>query len=448
MKRQISIIFIIMFLLFLMKPFSNKINADMGSVNWDPYYAWCIKKEGIYIPGDGYGTTDLFIPYGARVYVWHGSNPFTAYNKNDTYLFEYDDNSQGFFSTVNGDDIRPIKANPDPELLTYESLRLLVLDEVNVYEGPSTDFKKVTDLTKETIVNSDYNDGMWAHITNEDNEGWIYYNQTAPNDKLPNVIIKNDEELTAESAEDISLYSSLKKDVIITTIPKNSVIKIKYFGNCSTCFSTQYFYVDFDDQRGWIINKGNEVLFDLSGSKLYAYDELALYEDLNSDKATAIVYANESIEVLKAAFDAKGEERYFCRYDGYEGWTDSGAPCFVNFSIIKGYEKAYVDEMADLYKIIDGEKTNKTIEANEEFLVIRSLHNDPFWHYVKNNEKEGWIYAELHHYENKQDEEENPDDDNRTNKNIPDVMYYYIAGTVIVSISVFVLLRYLNIKKK
>ena len=155
--KKITKLFLIMIMFTCCFSFvsMDKINADIGMVNWDPYYAWCIIKEGIVISMGGYGRENIYIPYGARFYIWHGSNEQRAYSVNDTYFAYYEDYHFAFSTSIKGEDIRPIRKKPDAEFLTYESLELKAIEEVRIYDGPSSDFEKVKTLPEGSVINSD-----------------------------------------------------------------------------------------------------------------------------------------------------------------------------------------------------------------------------------------------------------------------------------------------------
>lgn len=444
MKKVISSLLLIVFILPLFS-FVQTAYADIGMVYWDPYYAWCIRKEGMIIRGEGYGYEDTFIPYGARFYVWHGNNMEVAYSPYDDYFVEYGERSFSFSHSIRGDNFRPINKNPDPELLAYEDIRLYACYDTNIYDGPSADYKKTGTLLQGNEVYSDYNDGMWAHLTGGEYEGWIYFNQTCINDDLPQVIIINGNELKIENAAETHLYDSPNGDQG-ETIKAGSTFT--YLGSCSSSFARKYFYVQNGDKKGWIRNdEGERLIFDTMGARLIAYDGVVLYKNLSDETVSTVVQENEEAEVLNTVFDSEGKERYYCRYEGQEGWTAPSASCFVDLSIIRGYEKAYLDEETSLFNRIDGSPTDTVVGKNEEFLVVSSIQNgDSAWHYIRNEEKEGWINADLH-----KEADHNAEyyaAENKSKRSVPDVMYYYAAGTLIISISTFVLIRYLNLRKK
>ena len=428
-------------------PFTKKIKADIGQVNWDPYYAWCIEKDGIIVSHEGYGQEKVLIPYGARLYVWHSEDMDMAYDVNDSYFVYYGDYSFSFSTSIKGEHIRPVKKVPSSEYLTYENFELLVLDETKIYEGPASDYKNVATLYEGTTISSDYNDGMWAHITDEGKEGWIYFNQTSIKDDLPRVVIINRNGLTVENTTDIVLYDSLKNKDTNSIIPANSILN--YTGNCSSSFERRFYYIQYNEENGWIIDEGNSLLFNIEGSRLFAYENVVLYDSLLNDNVVSVIQENDTADVIKMVYDPQGIGKYYCRYEGLEGWTSSAANCFVDSSILKGFERAYLDEDAVIYQGINDQKTEKTINKNESFLVISSTENNgEAWHYVKNKDKEGWIKADLYFYEKIEDEESYSEPEERTSRKVPDIMYYYVAGAFIISISSYVLIKYLNIKKK
>lgn len=447
MKRIIKAVLTILISLVSVFPFAGKVHGDIGGVNWDPYYAWCIEKDGITVSREGYGQEEVYIPYGARLYVWYSFDENKAYNVNDSYFAYYGDYSFSFSTSISGKHIRPVKKVPNSEFLTYENLELLVLDETKVYEGPSSDYKKVATLFEGTTISSDYNDGMWAHIIDEDKEGWIYFNQTSVKDDLPGVIIKNNDGISAVNINDVVLYDSLKNKDTNAVIPAGSTLT--YLGNCSTSFENKHQYMLYDGKNGWITDEGDSLVYDLEGSRLFAYENVILYDDLSGSKVISVIQGNDAADVLKMVFDSHGKEKYYCRYEGLEGWTSAVANCFVDSSIIKGFEKAFVVEDTALFKQIGGEESGTSISKNEEFLVISSTEvDDKSWHYIRMGNKEGWISADLHFFEKNENEENDSEIEDRTNKKVPDVMYYYVAGAFIISISTFVLIRYLNVKKK
>ena len=447
MKKIINVVLTILMAVSITSLLSTtQINADIGSVNWDPYYAWCIEKEGITITREGYGEESTYIPYGARLYIWHGSNMDRAYSVDDTYFAQYGDYSFSFQTSIKGEHIRPVRRNPYPEFLSYETFELMAINEVRVYDGPSSDFAKVATLSAGTTVVSDYNDGMWAHVLYEGSNGWLYFNQTSKNDSLPEVIVVNSGDWSVENIKEVSLLNALDEHRgTISSIPENSSIQL--IGNCSSSFSKNY-YVSFEDNNGWLIDGGNELVFDVSGSKLHSYDDIVLYEDLSSNEVVGIVQPDEEVELLKVAFDTDGKERYCCRSDGMLGWTGPDPQCFVDANVLRGYEKGFAKEDTEIYKAINGDKEGFRFAENEQFLVVSSVvDGGTEWHYVKNAEKEGWIKGEVHYYETDVDQEETYQTEHNT-RSIPSVIYYYVAGALIISISSFVLIRYLNVKKK
>ena len=380
------------------------------------------------------------------MYIWHGENYQEAYSVDDNYFAYYDDYSLSFTTSIKGKHIRPVKKNPYPEFLSYEGLELVVLNEVKMYDGPSSDYTKITSLPAGTRVTSDFNDGMWAHIIYENNEGWVYFNQTSIGDQLPEIIIANGNNQNISNLHETSLYNSLDENKgIICSIPENSSIQL--IGNCSSSFSKNY-YVSFDENNGWLIDEGNEFVFDVSGSKLHSYADIALYDELLNGEVIGTIQADEEVELLKMVYDSDCKERYYCLCDGLQGWTGAGAQCFVDVNVLKGYEKGFSKEDAEVYKAINGDKEDFKFVGNESFLIVNSVFDDNTeWHYVKNAEKEGWIKEEVFFYETDVDQEESYQIEHNT-KSIPSVIYYYVVGALIISVSSFVLIRYLNIKKK
>ena len=427
----------------------NKINADIGMVNWDPYYAWCIKKEGLVISMGGYGRENVYIPYGARLYIWHGSNDQRAYSVNDSYFAYYGEYSFSFSTSIKGSDIRPLKKNPDSEFLTYENLELQAIEEIKIYSGPSSDYEKVKTLPAGSTIESDYNDGMWAHVVEGDDEGWIYFNQTSKEDDLPKAIIKSSDKLFISNLNETTLYNSVdEKRGEITKIPASS--SIEYLGRAGSSFS-RYYYVNYDEYNGWLIDEGDNFVFDIPGTKMHPYSEIVIYEDLDSESIVGVIQSNEEVDVLKTLFDSEGKRRYLCKNDEYTGWTKADPNCFVDFNIDRGFEKAFVEEEAVIFESINGNKTEQILEKGEEFLLIDSIDNNGMeWHYIKNASKEGWINKEISFYDHEDttDIQEENEIRQTTKTSIPSVVYYYVAGAFIISISTFVLIRYLNLKKK
>ena len=449
MKKRFDNSLIVLIISFLFSfSLTRQIHADIGMVNWDPYYAWCIQKEGIIVSREGYGEESVYVPYGARLYIWHGDNYEKAYSADDSYFAYYGDYSFSFSTSIKGNDIRPVKKKPDPEFLTYENLELMTLADIKVYDGPSADYEKVDTLSEGATISSDYNDGMWAHITHDEKEGWIYFNQTSLADDLPEVIITNKTVQIISNLNEASLYNSLSENRgTIVSIPAES--EILYIGTCSSSFNKKYYYVNFDDNKGWLIDEGKEFVFNATGSKLYSYGEITLYDDLDGSNIVSVIQQDEEIELLKIAFDSQGKERYCCRHEGVTGWTSSDPPCFVDSNVIKGHEKAFVEEETEVYKTIDGDKADFIVKENEQFVVIGSVNdNDSEWHYIKNADKEGWINCEIHFYDAEEEPQTTIEPERNTKKSIPSVIYYYVAGAFVIGISTFVLIRYLNLKKK
>lgn len=448
MKKVIKVLTAFIMISFFSFITPNAIDADIGMVNWDPYYAWCIEKDGLYISMGGYGTENVYIPYGARLYVWHGDNDQRPYSVNDSYFAYYGDYSFSFSTSIKGENIRPLKKKPDADLLTYENLELLAIEEVRVYDGPSSDYTKVETLSEGSIIESDYNDGMWAHVLIGDGEGWLYFNQTSKKDDLPKVIIKNNGELVLSNINDTVLYNSVEENKGgIIEIPAAS--SINYIGKLDSSFS-RYYYVSYDDYKGWLTDEGDNFVFEMSNAKLYPYSEIVLYESLENKNIIGVIQSGEEIEVVKILYNSEGQKRYYCRNYELTGWTNTDPPCFVDCSIDRGFEKAFVEETAAIFESINGNKTDKTLEKNEEFLVIDSIDNDGMeWHYIKNAAKEGWINKEISFYERSESATEGTNEiEHSTRTSIPSVVYYYVAGAFIISVSMFVLIRYFNLKKK
>lgn len=451
MKKKIKILIsVITIVLFSIVSSTREIKADIGMVNWDPYYAWCIRKEGITIKYNAYGDNTVYVPYGARIYIWHGNNMDKAYDQNDSYMAYYGDYSFSFSSSIKGSDIRPVYKNPDKELLSYDSLKLMALKTVDIYDGPSEDYKKLFSIDKDTVFISDYNDGMWAHIIFEEREGWVYYNQTSIKDVMPGVIIVNDNHIKINSDNEISIYDSLNANEPIHKISVEEE-SLSYIGLCSSSFVNKAFYVSYENNKnGWIFNRDNNLIFEVNNNTLFSNEDVVLYNSLDNEEVSTIIQAGETAIISRICFDSDGNERYYCEYNGKNGWTNSGAKCFVDKSILNNHEKGFVENDAELYSMPDGNKVGGTMNANEEFVILSSIkHNNLEWNYVKNETKEGWINQEVKYYSKDENAEVSETVEERVmNNSIPSIFYYYGFGAVIVALSTLVLIRYLNITKK
>ncbi len=276
MKKLFKLIVVILIALIIStKP--NSINADIGEAMFQPYYARVIKKNGVDVSYfKDYSSGKVHLPYGTRIYVWNG-DPDIAYDGKSDYMASLDNNRTVI---INASDFYPLYKQSD-KYLSYEDIEFIVLDNVAVFNGPGNDYTRILYLKKGTVLTSDYNDGKWAHVIYNNQNGWIYFRMTSSKDEFPDVMINVEtegEKITIE--EGMELYSR-------PDIPKNVIAETSKDVACN------YYYVDYDyyryanviynDQETWVkISKDNVFVDETNDDEVVNIDELK--DELNIDE--------------------------------------------------------------------------------------------------------------------------------------------------------------------
>lgn len=228
MKNKNKSLFIVLIVFLTLGLNIKNLKADVGSVNWDAYYAWITNRNGA-TALDRDSNKEEFLPYGSRIYVWHGSNYERSYSPKDTYEINTETGFNAWF--FSGKNFAKIVKEPDLNLVDKTEYRLYVSDDISSYEGPDTKFKKVGDYKKGNIIVSDYNDGMFAHIKDSTNNEWIYFRQTNYRNEMPKVFIcpkENNEVFMC--AQNITLYRNINAgDTFQAEVDIEYPINYEYF---------------------------------------------------------------------------------------------------------------------------------------------------------------------------------------------------------------------------
>ena len=279
MKKLIKLFTVILITLIIStKP--NNINADIGQAYFEPYYARVIKKNGVDVSYfKDYSSGKVHLPYGTRIYVWNGDST-NAYDGESNYMANLD---SGRTVNIDASDFYPLEKYPD-KYLSYDEYNFIALNNIRIYNGPSSDYTMIFNLKKGTVLTSDYNDGKWAHVIYNNKKGWIYFRMTNSEDEFPNVMINVETEGEKIAIEQgTELYSR-------PDIPKNTVAENKEDVTCN------YYYVDYNYNRyANVIYDNQETWVKMSKENVFV-DETNDYEAVNIDELKDELNIDEKIK--------------------------------------------------------------------------------------------------------------------------------------------------------
>ena len=335
---------------------------------------------------------------GAEIYEWVEENGKYKYQKtreklnyNEVYTVKYEDiyNKEVYIYLATSpedtyDDLKTIKFKDvkmyDITIEDYkheEKMKYFVFDDnCYLYNGPSEKYGKIspeTALNKETIVETEYYDSLWAYVEYNGQKGWIYtYKAGNPTIDISSGVVeinKESDNISIKTIKEVIMYksptSNEKLDIII---PKEEKIKTIY---SYYTLGTASYYVEYQGQKGWIKSVAEDnIMTNIAyehenNPHLIVKDEkgIVLYNEINNKNTEIDIIPYEA--KIKSIYYLLNESGYisdwfFIEYNGKKGWVKGEVGVSLEYEENIEEEDGFVD--------LENNNGNQEISTNKKII--------------------------------------------------------------------------------
>lgn len=279
-------------------------------------------KDGIILTPNISSIDEVKIPYGTKLSI----------------QYEYEKDNKLYGSVEYNDTIGMIEINKNNISLKNVDVSKYKLDKQKkvlvfgkgtyLYDGPSKIYDAISEEVEPgTVLNYNFGDDSWAFVNYKGKNGWIY---TYTYD---DVIYTNGAKVATYTSNS-KLYTLKEIELIDSPITKNkinqkipSLNEINYEYYYAKDPNTIYYYVSYEDKKGWYEYKPLEVAeVNNEDFVVDSYEENDIYEKPNLEsKIIATVKKDEEYNVLATSVNDNIDD------NSYESWT------YIKYNNIKGW---------------------------------------------------------------------------------------------------------------
>ena len=365
------------------------------------------------------------IPYGTEIEVGY----YDEFN-NEFYLNCLEPN----YGYIKASDLTPLEAFEKNDYVNEMDDEILITENLNIYSGPSFDFKKVGSVPEQTKIKPIYLFGNfdapadWFYIDYNGIKGWI---EDASNNS--NVLVHINGDVIISS----NYQLKDKSGNIIGSVPNNTIINEYYVNSYAYTYPDllSKIYITYNGISGFVENKWVEdsslpnFIIKEEVSCLTISNNVEMYSvlgDFDSKIGVTIPvntelkgkYQFSQLIESKKYFKENAYDNYFVSqfwtyitYKNRSGWIYNKVTEDINFSDIKFVVEKFsavtiknasiVDKSRDDYKVIAQIPVNSKVDIYSYYYDDYYEYN-PYYEIVNYNGKMGFIsgyeYEEI--YEN------------------------------------------------
>ena len=444
------------------------VHADMGAPSITKYEVRVKNIEGTSLVK--YDKTTKKVPYDTIL----------------TINYEYKENDILYGDVIFEDDVYTInladteilqKDGWEPKEFVGEQTKYVYKEGAYLYKGPSKIYGKVDQEVMIPVgttikIFEVEQDEVWGYVTYEGTSGWIYYyryDEYSPYDEATSVIdiVKSPNEISFLTATEIKISESPQSEEILFTIKENIETSAEFKYIYSPHPYLFYYYISWNGKEGWMkYERNGELGYKINNGNIYTLKEVEMFQnDLNTKINQTIPKYTE----LNILYITQRDRRtwYYVFYNGKEGYIidfdlesmliseNSNIYSLEDSNKINPLKKAQLEQDAEIYDNIYGNKTNQIISAGENVQIKyrqEIYKENKSWYYVITDTTAAWIYdKQLKYIENpKEEKEEEIIEQPKTNapqKSFKEMVIYCIVAAIILALVAFVTIRLINKKR-
>ena len=296
MKKILSVLLLAVLLIPVM------VKADMGAPETISYTAVIVKEGGV----DCYKTPDISEIEAHLSKGEKGTVQYDIIKDGKSYvLFDGEDKTCYVLAEdvfPEGDAVSPEKSDSVQKLDTPVEFKVVV-DEVDVREGPSASYKSVGKLKKGYIGTYKYIISSHIYVEEDGLKGWIE--------------MINKQVLTKTSSNMIAV-TDVKTNCGV--IPANAIVKEKW----TTTIWDQESVIEYNGCEDYVKSfRSHELYTLLTPMESSAYEDGKLYETGKLDKEIMTVPKDAKMSLIAESGEVGQFDVLYVEYNGTKGWYAS-----------------------------------------------------------------------------------------------------------------------------